>query len=113
MVHKRAPQSIENFSIAHDSFDHEFDDWNVGVVATRDTCILILWGFFVCGFSSRSRIFRSYADFTMTGEGLQILTHAWHSWPLSSEGSLECHTFFDTGHPFIWSSPKILKQCDI
>ena len=45
MVHKKAPQSIENFSIAHDSFDHEFDDWNFGVVATRDTCILILWGF--------------------------------------------------------------------
>ena len=24
-----------------------------------------------------------------------------HSWPLSSEGSLACHTFCDTGHPFI------------
>ena len=23
-----------------------------------------------------------------------------HSWPLSSEGSLACHTFCDTGHPF-------------
>ena len=46
MVHKRAPQSIENFSIAHDSFDHEFDDWNFKVVATRDTCTGIL--IFVC-----------------------------------------------------------------
>ena len=25
----------------------------------------------------------------------------WHSWPLSSEGSLACHTYCDTGHPFI------------
>ena len=37
----------------------------------------------------------------MTGEGLQILTYARHSWPLSSEGSLACHTYCDTGHPFI------------
>ena len=35
------------------------------------------------------------------GEGLQILTNARHSWPLSSEGSLACHTYCDTGHPFI------------
>ena len=32
---------------------------------------------------------------------LQILTHAQHSWPLSSEGSLARHTHCDTGHPFI------------
>ena len=24
-----------------------------------------------------------------------------HSWPLSSEGSLACHTYCDTGHPCI------------
>ena len=29
------------------------------------------------------------------------LTYAGHSWPLSSEGSLACHTFCDKGHPFI------------
>ena len=34
------------------------------------------------------------------GEGLGILTYARHSWPLSSEGSLACHTYCDTGHPF-------------
>ena len=34
-------------------------------------------------------------------EGLQILTNAWHSWPMSSEGSLRCHIYCDTGHPFI------------
>ena len=45
---------------------------------------------FVCfwGLSSHSRIFHSYDDVTITGEGLQILTYARHSWPLSSEGSL-------------------------
>ena len=34
-------------------------------------------------------------------EGLQILNYARHSWPFSSEGSLACHTYCDTGHPFI------------
>ena len=29
-----------------------------------------------------------YGDVTITGEGLQSLTYARHSWPLSSEGSL-------------------------
>ena len=28
------------------------------------------------------------------------LTYARHSWPLSSEGSLACHTYYDKGHPF-------------
>ena len=32
---------------------------------------------------------------------LQILICARHSWPLSSEGSLTCHTYCDTGLPFI------------
>ena len=46
-----------------------------------------------------SRIFHSYGDVTFTGEGLQILTYARHLWPLSSEASLACHTYCDTGHP--------------
>ena len=33
---------------------------------------------FVRGLSSHSRIFHSYADVTITGEGLQILTYARH-----------------------------------
>ena len=37
--------------------------------------------------------FFTYGDVTMTGEGLQILTYARHSWPLSSEGSLACLTY--------------------
>ena len=54
-----------------------------------------LWG------SSHSRIFHSYGDVTIAGEGLQILIYARHSWPLSSEGSLACHIYCDTGHLFI------------
>ena len=48
--------------------------------------------FFVWGFSSHLRIFHLYGDVTIAGEGLQILTYARHVWPLSSEGSLACHT---------------------
>ena len=51
--------------------------------------------------SSHSRIFHPYGDVTITGERLQILTYARHSWPLSSEGSLACHTYYDTERPFI------------
>ena len=32
-------------------------------------------------------LFHSYRDVTIAGEGLQILTYARPSWPLSSEGS--------------------------
>ena len=56
---------------------------------------------FVRGFTSHSRIFHSHGDVTITSEGLQILTYARHSGPLSREGSLACHTYFDTGQPFI------------
>ena len=55
----------------------------------------------VCSLSSHSSIFHSHGDFTIDGGGLQILTYARHSWPLSSEGSLTCHTHCDTGLPFI------------
>ena len=47
------------------------------------------YGLFVCLFGA---CFRPIWDVTMTGEGLHILTYARHSWPLSSEGSLACHT---------------------
>ena len=62
--------------------------------------------FFVClfvcmGLISHPRIYHSYGDVTITGEGLQILTYARHSWPLSGEGSLACHTYCATGHPFV------------
>ena len=45
--------------------------------------------------------FHSYREVTITSEGLQMLTYPRHSWPLSSEGFLVCHTYCDTGPPFI------------
>ena len=48
---------------------------------------------FVWVFSSHSRIFHSHGDFTIAAEELQILTFARHSWRLSSEGYLACHTY--------------------
>ena len=70
----------------------------------RNYKLCVVW-MFVCGFSSHSRIFHSYGDVTISGEGLQFLIYARHSWPLSSEGSLSCHTYCARGHPFSWSSP--------
>ena len=56
---------------------------------------------FVLDFKSHSKIFHSYGDVTIAVEGLQILTYAQHSWPLSSEVSLTCYTHCDTCLPFI------------
>ena len=36
-------------------------------------------------------IFHFFGDVTITNEGLQILTYARKTRPLSSEGSLACH----------------------
>ena len=57
---------------------------------------MALCGWFIClivVFHPTQEFFYSYGDATITGEGLQILTYAWHSWPLSSEGSLACHVY--------------------
>ena len=51
---------------------------------------------FVWSFPSQSRMFHSFGDVTIAGEGLQISTYARHLRPLSSEGSLACHTYCDT-----------------
>ena len=59
-------------------------------------------------FSSHSRIFHSLGDVTITRERQQILTYIWHSWQLSSEGSLECPTC-DTDQPIIM---VIYRTCD-
>ena len=67
------------------------------IIYSQGFCICL----FIWGLSSHSRIFHSYEDVTITGEGLQILTYAQHSWPLSSEGFLACHTLCDMGHTFI------------
>ena len=53
---------------------------------------------FVWSFSSHLRIFHSYGEVIINSEGLQMLTSARHSWSLSSEGSLGCHTYCDMGH---------------
>ena len=63
-------------------------------------CLLVCFRVF---FSSHLRIFYSYEDVTIVGEGLQIFTNAWHSWSLSSESNFACHIFCDTVHPFIIS----------
>ena len=60
---------------------------------------------FVLGFFVPLENFHSYGDVTIAGEGLQSLTYARHQQPLSSEGSLACHVYCDTGHPF-WSCPR-------
>ena len=64
-------------------------------------CIRKSFSVFVWDLSYLSRIFHAYGDVTITVEGLHILTYARHSWPLSREGSLVCHTYCDKGHPFI------------
>ena len=67
-------------------------------------CLFVCF-LFVCsfawGFSSHWRKFHSYRKVIITGEGLKILTYTRHLWLLSSEGSLACHTYCDTGHTFI------------
>ena len=77
----------------------------------RKTRILNHWFVWFCFwflwvFPSHSRMFHSYGDVTITGKGLQILTFARHSWPLILEGTLACHTDYDTGH--LWG-PVTLK----
>ena len=49
---------------------------------------------------SHSINFHSYGEVTIGGERLQM-THDRHSWPLSSKCTLTCHTYCDTGPPFI------------
>ena len=56
---------------------------------------------FVSGVMSHSRMFNSYRNVTITGEVLQILTHARHFWSLSSEVLFGFHTLCDVRHPFI------------
>ena len=52
---------------------------------------------FVWVFSSLERIFHSYGDITIAGIELQILTYAPHPLPMSSEGFLACHSYWETG----------------
>ena len=63
--------------------------------------VLFTWRLFDWGFSSNSRIFCSYGNVTIGGEGLQILNCARKSWSLKTEGDLACHKYCDMWHPFI------------
>ena len=65
---------------------------------------------FVCGLTFNSRILekisscRGHIEVSITAQGLQIFN--WHSWPLSTEGSLSCHAYCDTGHSF----PMVISE---
>ena len=78
-------------------FCHHFECLYYAYLCKKFVCL------FVWGFSPHSRIFYSYGVVTITSEGLQNLTYAQQSWLLSSEGSLVCHTYCDTGHIMIIS----------
>ena len=63
-------------------------------------------------------IFHSYGNVTIAGEGLQILTYARQSWPLSSEGSLSFHAYCDRDpgtrgtHTYCWArSSEAVTTC--
>ena len=58
---------------------------------------------FVCLFRicRSTREFFTYGDVNITSDWLQNVSNARHSWPLSSESFLACHTFCDTEHPLI------------
>ena len=63
----------------------------------------------VClGFSFHSRSFHSNEDVTNTGKAVQILTYARHIWPLSSDGSLACHTSVTSWPPNSADRERIL-----
>ena len=88
---------------------------NLSTIKNSSLLVLLLWStthippcrkfvfvfLFLWSLSSHSRIFHSYGDINIAGEGLQTLIYARHSWPLSSEGSLTSHNFCDMGLPFI------------
>ena len=77
-------------------FRNEFRNWKYG-------------GGGVVG-SLHLRTIYSYGEVTITGEGLQM-TYARHLWPLSSEGSLACHTYCDTSPFIVFISGNPLKIC--
>ena len=75
------------------------------------TFFLLFFGFFVPR-GNFTLIWRP----PVADKGQQILSHARNSWPLSREGSLTCHTYCDTGQPFImvidedpWHSHLVLS----
>ena len=95
--------SIENILIVsfHARSQHQML-WIICTAKSREYPLHVFVSLFVWGLSTQSRMFHSYGDVTSTAEGLQILAYtAWHSWPLSSDCSLACHTHCVTWNPFI------------
>ena len=77
----------------------DFAIQNMGERGYHFVSIAYMYSILVClGFIVPLENLYSYRDVTITGDGLQILTNPRHSWPLSREGSLTCHTYC---HPFI------------
>ena len=68
---------------------------------------------FVWVFSPIRELFTHFGDITITAANL---TFTRSSWPLSSEGSITCHTYCDTGQLFIisedpWHSHLLPSVC--
>jgi hypothetical protein len=59
----------------------------------------------VC-FESHEQFFSYLATVTITGDGAANLDLCLALMAFSSEGSFTCHTYCDTGPPFLWSYPK-------
>ena len=84
---------------------------------TSPLCVDRFSPFFVCFFVPPENCLLIWSV-TFAGEGLQILTYARHSLPLSSEDFLVCDIYCDTGHPFImiisndqWHSHLLPSVC--
>ena len=63
-----------------------------------------------CLFVTREN-FYSYGDVTITSEGPQSFTYSRYSWPFNSENFLTCHSYCDTGHPFIMVISEETEDC--
>ena len=73
----------------------------MSILTNHNLSLYIKCGFLEIYFFCLFVIFHSYGDVTLADEGLQILTYARLSWPLSNKGSLACHTYCYTGHQLI------------
>ena len=88
---------IHTCNTSGERFSHvPVSDFSGYIVNNKHICAFVCFGIW-----SHSRIFLSFRDINITGEGLQILTYTRYRWPLGSEGSVWCNTYYDTGKPFI------------
>ena len=62
-------------------------------------------------FEFHSRMFYSHGYVTITAERLHVFIYArlLYVWQFSIEGSLACHNYCDTGHPYIMVISEDLK----